>query len=326
MPNPAQPDLGYFAYRAVKRLPVSLAQSERVRSERGGMVRVRVGCQFDFESDAAVPTIILVQPRRDGQHTVVREIRTIAPDLPVREYHDLFGNTCWRLVMPAGQTSVRYDALVDVTREPDRVPATLPLAPVEGLPDETLVYTLPSRYAESDLLADEAWKLFGSVPATGERVLAICDWVHSNIGYQSGTSDPTVTALTTFQRGYGVCRDLALLSVAFCRAVNIPARYAFGYLPDIDVGPPDSPMDFHAWFNAFVGGEWYTFDARHNVPRIGRIQIAHGRDAVDVAMATTFGTSVLNRFEVWSDEVSDDLTELMPPVESVNRPQDLLAS
>jgi transglutaminase-like putative cysteine protease len=286
------------------------------------MVRVRVGCQFDFDSDGTVPTVILVQPRPDGAHRVVREVRMIAPDVPVREYHDLFGNVCWRLVMPAGPTTVRYDALVDVSGEPDPVPAALPLALAQDLPDDTLIYTLPSRYAESDLLADQAWSLFGSTPPTGERVLAICDWVHNNIRYATGTSDPTVTALTTFQRGYGVCRDLALLTVAFCRALNIPARYAFGYLPDIGVVPPDSPMDFHAWFNAFIAGEWYTFDARHNVPRIGRVQIAHGRDAVDVAMATTFGTSRLNRFEVWSDEVPADTTELLLPMQR----QDRLAS
>jgi transglutaminase-like putative cysteine protease len=275
----------------------------RVRNDR---LRVQVGCQFDFTAECQVPMLMLVRPRTDGQHVVLHESRTLVPALPLREYRDHFGNECWRFEMPGGALSVRYDALVEVSAEPDPVPRDLPLLAVQDLPEESLLYTLPSRYIQSDLLVDAAWDLFGWTPPTGQRVLEICDWVHRNISYQGGSSDLTVTAFDTFNRRYGVCRDIALLTVAFCRAMNVPARYAFGYLPDIGVIPPDSPMDFHAWFNAYIDGRWYTFDARHNVPRIGRIEIGHGPDPVDVAMSTSFGSTQLTGFEVWSEEVADE--------------------
>jgi transglutaminase-like putative cysteine protease len=182
----------------------------------------------------------------------------------------------------------------------------LPLRPVQDLPDETLVYTLPTRFVESDLLMDAAWQLFGATPPTWARVQAICDWVHQNLTFQMGTSKPTTTAANVYETRIGVCRDFALLSVAFCRALNIPARYGFGYLPDMDVVPPDAPMDFHSWFEAYVGDRWYTFDARHNEPRVGRIFIGRGRDAVDVALSTSYGATRLNRMTVWSDEVTAD--------------------
>jgi transglutaminase-like putative cysteine protease len=162
--------------------------------------------------------------------------------------------------------------------------------------------------------------LFGWTPATGERVLEICVWVHRNVRYEGGSSDLTITAVDTFNRRFGVCRDIALLTVAFCRAMNIPARYAFGYLPDIGVIPPDAPMDFHAWFNAFIDGRWYTFDARHNVPRIGRIEIGHGPDPVDVAMSTSFGVTRLTGFEVWSEQVSSDRCAPLSLIETSARP------
>ena len=190
------------------------------------------------------------------------------------------------------------------------------LVAVEDLPDATLTYTLASRYIQSDLLVPTAWELFGGTPRNWQRVQAICDWVHTNINYETGSSSPTVTAMDVFDRRVGVCRDFALLATALCRAVNIPARYTFGYLPDIAVEPPDVPMDFHAWFEAFLGDRWYTFDARHNEPRIGRVVIGRGRDAVDVAMTTQYGFSRLNSMTVWADDVSaaqprdDDADEL----------------
>jgi transglutaminase-like putative cysteine protease len=270
-------------------------------------VHIRVGCQFDFESDVRVPMLMLVRPRPDAGTTVLEESRALDPLVALQEYRDGFGNSCWRFVAPGGPLRIRYDALVAVSPKPDPVPRSLPLLPVERLPAETLHYLLPTRFIQCDLLLDAAWNLFGWTPPTGERVLAICDWVHQHIPYEPAGSDPTITAFDTLQRRHGVCRDIALLSVAFCRALNIPARYAFGYLPDVGVIPPDAPMDFHAWFNAFIDGRWYTFDARHNVPRIGRIEVAHGRDAVDVAMSTSFGDARLKRFEVWSDQAPDTL-------------------
>jgi transglutaminase-like putative cysteine protease len=268
--------------------------------------RVRVGCEFEYESDLPVPMVMLLRVRPDDGHVIVYESRWTRPELPLHDYVDGFGNTCWRLTAPGGPLTIRYDAVVDIEGLPDPVLPDLPLRPVQDLPDETLVYTLPSRFVESDLLMDTAWQLFGATPPTWTRVQAICDWVHQNITFQMGMSTPTTTAANVYEKRIGVCRDFALLSVAFCRALNIPARYGFGYLPDMDVVPPDAPMDFHSWFEAYVGDRWYTFDARHNEPRVGRIFIGRGRDAVDVALSTSYGATRLNRMTVWSDEVTAD--------------------
>ncbi|MBV9579322.1 MAG: transglutaminase family protein [Chloroflexi bacterium] len=266
-------------------------------------MRVRVGCEFDFVSEAPVPMLMLVRPRPTAEHQIEYESRWTDPELPVREYLDSFGNTCWRFTSPGGPFQIRYDALVGMSDAPDVVAADAPLIGVDHLPDSALVYTLASRYIESDLLVPISWQLFGETPPTWARIQAICDWVHTNVEYTAGSSDPTVTAMDIFKRRVGVCRDFALLAIGLCRAVNIPARYAFGYLPDIGVEPPDVPMDFHAWFEAYVGDRWYAFDARHNAPRIGRVLVGHGRDAVDVAMVTQYGAMQLNTMSVWAEEV-----------------------
>jgi transglutaminase-like putative cysteine protease len=270
------------------------------------MNRVRVGCEFEYATAGPVPMVMLVQVRPDDPHTIVYESRWTSPDLPLHQYVDSFGNVCWRLVAPGGPITIRYDAVVDVAGEADPVLTDLPLRPVQDLPDDTLVYTLPSRYIESDLLMGAAWELFGQTPPTWARVQAICDWVHNELTFQMGSSTPTTTAAHVYESRTGVCRDFALLAVAFCRALNIPARYGFGYLPDIGVVPPDVPMDFHSWVEAFVGDRWYTFDARHNEPRIGRIFIGRGRDAADVALTTSWGAATLNKMTVWADEVAAD--------------------
>jgi transglutaminase-like putative cysteine protease len=268
-------------------------------------MRLRVGCEFEYDSDGPVPMLMLVRAQPDGEHETLYESRWTDPEIPVHEYVDAYDNHCWRFVAPAGRLRIRYDALVLIQGEPDPVVPDAPLVPVENLPDETLVFTLPSRYIQSDLLIPTAWQLFGSTLPTWQRVQAVCDWVHANIRYETGSSDPTITAMDVFERRVGVCRDFALLATAFCRALNIPARYTFGYFPDIDVEPPDVPMDFHAWFEAYVGDRWYPFDARHNVPRIGRVVIGRGRDAVDVALTTQYGASRLHAMTVWADEVAD---------------------
>lgn len=270
----------------------------------GEMIRVRVGCEFDFESDAPVPMVMLVRVRPDGEFRVVYESTWVEPEVPLHEYADSFGNYCWRLLAPPGPIRIRYDALVEVTSKPDLVLPDLALTPVEDLPDDVVVFTLPSRLVESDLLLDAAWQLFGNTPPTWARVQAVCDWVHANIAYVPGSSGPATTAVHVFHARVGVCRDIALLSVALCRALNIPAQYTFGYMPDIAVEPPDVAMDVHAWFKAFIGGRWFTFDARHNVPRIGRIVIGQGRDAVDVALTTSYGPQRLTQMTVWSNEES----------------------
>ena len=249
--------------------------------------------------------LMLVRAQPDGEHETLYESRWTDPQVALHEYVDHYANHCWRFVAPIGRFRVRYDALVSISGEPDPVVPDAALVPVENLPDPTLVFTLPSRYIQSDLLVATAWDLFGSTPQSWQRVQAVCDWVHRNIQYETGSSNPTITAADVFERRIGVCRDFALLATAFCRALNIPARYTFGYLPDIAVEPPDVPMDFHAWFEAYLGDRWYPFDARHNTPRIGRVVIGRGRDAVDVAMATQFGASRLNNMIVWADEVAE---------------------
>lgn len=269
-------------------------------------VRLRVGCEFRLESEGLVPIVMLVRARPNGEHRTVYESHWAKPDVPMREYVDGFGNFCWRLTAPGRPFTVRYDAIVETDREPDPVHPGAALTPVQDLPDESLVFTLPSRFVQSDLLLNEAWSLFGQTAPTWERVQAVCDWVHGNVLYEGGSSGPTTTALDVFQSRKGVCRDYALLSVAFCRALNIPARYTFGYLPDIAVEPPDVPMDFHAWFEAYLGGRWYTFDARHNQPRIGRVIVGYGRDVADVALSTSYGALQLTNFTVWSDEIHPD--------------------
>ncbi len=271
-------------------------------------MRIRVGCEFRYEATWPTPTVIQVQPRPDGQHKLVQEQWGTTPDIESHLYHDSFGNPCRRLVMPVGEQVWRYDAIAEVPGELEPyVPDAIQL-PVEALPDETLVYTLPSRFCLSDVLSDQAWSLFGSTEPGWARVQAICDWVHNNIRFQYGTSNPTTTAADVCAQGVGVCRDFAHLAISFCRAMNIPARYAFGYLPDIGVPAPDAPMDFCAWFEAYLGGTWYTFDARNNQRRIGRVLIGRGRDALDVAMVTSYGSPRLQSMIVWADEVPNETT------------------
>ncbi|GAC1325998.1 MAG: transglutaminase family protein [Chloroflexota bacterium] len=266
-------------------------------------MRIRVGCEFDYDSEGNVPMLMLVRVRPQGDHQVLYESRYTQPEIALTEYIDSFGNACWRFTAPNGPLRVRYDAVVSLPGEPDLVKPDALLVPVEDLPDVTLQFTLASRYIQSDLLITRAWELFGSTRPGWERVQAVCDWVYDNIRYEAGSSNPNITALDVLERGIGVCRDFALLATGFCRALNIPARYTFGYLPDIAVEPPDVPMDFHAWFEAFLGNRWYAFDARHNTPRIGRIVVGRGRDAVDVALTTQFGSSQLVNMTVWADQV-----------------------
>jgi len=269
-------------------------------------IRLRLGCEFRYASEFAVPMVMLMRPMPRPDVLTVYESRWLEPDVPLHEYVDGFGNVCWRFTTPPGSLTVRYDAVVEVERSPDPVSRDAAQVPVEDLPDDTLVFTLPSRFIESDLLLDTAWELFGQTPPTWDRVQAICDWVHENLRYEMGSTGPTTSAMDVYQSRVGVCRDFALLPVAFCRALNIPARYAFGYLPDIDVEPPDVAMDFHAWFEAFLGGRWYAFDARHNQPRVGRVVIGRGRDVADVALSTSYGVTRLDSMTVWAEESSDD--------------------
>jgi transglutaminase-like putative cysteine protease len=234
---------------------------------------------------------------------MLHEVWELTPPLALHRYADFYHNTCQRMVIPPGNQVLRYDALVEVSGQVDEVAPNAVQHPVEELPDDVLLYTLPSRFCLSDVLADMAWQLFGSLEPGWARVQAICDWVYSNIRFQYGTSNSLTTAADVCKQGVGVCRDFAHLAVTFCRALNIPTRYVFGYLPDIGVPPPDAPMDFCAWMEVYLAGRWWTFDPRNNQPRVGRVLIGRGRDALDVAMITTYGSPRLAQMTVWADEV-----------------------
>jgi transglutaminase-like putative cysteine protease len=223
--------------------------------------------------------------------------------VPVVTYHDLFGNWCSRVVAPQGRFTLSTDALVQDTGLTDTVVPWAQQTLVQDLPESTLIFLLGSRYCETDQLSATAWQLFGSGPTGWSRVQAICDFVHQHIQFGYHHARRTRTAWEAFSERRGVCRDYAHLAIAFCRCMNIPARYCTGYLGDIRIPPIPGPMDFAGWFEAFLDGQWYTFDARNNTPRIGRVLMARGRDACDVALASTFGPNTLQRFTVWSDEV-----------------------
>jgi transglutaminase-like putative cysteine protease len=265
-------------------------------------MEIRVGCDFHYETPVPTPAVMQVEPREDGAHRVISASWEAEPSLSMHTFRDLYGNTCRRLTMPGGALTVRFDAVVEVPDELDEYDPDAVITPVEDLPGETLLFTLPSRYCLSDELSDTAWDLFGNTWPGWERVQAICDWVHQNVRFQYGTSTPRTTAVDVYEKRVGVCRDFAHLALTFCRAMNIPARYTFGYLPDIGVPPPDEPMDFCAWFEAYLGGRWLTFDPRNNTRRVGRVVIGRGRDALDVAMVTTYGSHTLQSMVVWADE------------------------
>lgn len=240
-----------------------------------------------------------------------REKDLLSPDRvsfnrPVKltDYRDLFGNRCLRIVAEPGPLEISNDFVISDTGLHDEIAPDAPQHPIEDLPPETLVYLLGSRYCETDKLSNEAWSLFGAVPKGWPLVQAIVDYAHERITFGYGYASSTKTALEAHGERQGVCRDFAHLAVTLCRCMNIPARYATGYLGDIGVPPVDDPMDFSAWFEVYLGGRWYTFDARHNVPRIGRVLMARGRDATDVALVTTFGDCRLVGFRVTTDEVA----------------------
>jgi transglutaminase-like putative cysteine protease len=269
-------------------------------------MRIRVGCEFDYESPGITPTIWQVRPRADREQRLVSESWGTSPSLPWTSYHDAYGNVCNRLTLPPGRTLLRYDAQVEVPGVFDDADKEARQVPVESLPDEAMVFLLASRFCLSDVLRAPAWDLFGGTEPGWARVAAVCDWVHENVGFQVGSSNQLTTALDVWERRTGVCRDFAHLGLTLCRSLNIPARYVFGYLPDVGVPPPYEPMDFCAWFEAYLEDRWWTFDPRNNVPRMGRVVIGRGRDALDVAMVTAYGAPILQTMTVWADETADE--------------------
>lgn len=267
-------------------------------------MQIRIGCAFHYELPAITPMVFIVRPGYYDQHHLLNEIYQVTPKVPIEDYLDHFGNRVWRLLAPIGSLHLEYDALVEVPATPDLVLTHLPQTPIEQVPYDVLPYTLPSRYCESDLFTNDAWQLFGNVMPGWPRVQAICDWIHREIVYGAGSTSST-SAYQAYQARRGVCRDIAHIAISLCRALNIPARYVCGYLPDVGVPPDPTPMDFHAWFEVYLGGAWFTFDARHNIPRIGRVVIARGRDAVDVALTTIYGMTELVSLRVWADAVNE---------------------
>jgi transglutaminase-like putative cysteine protease len=275
-------------------------------------VLLRVGCQFEYAAPASVPSLWQVRPRPEGPHRVISESWEVPA--PSRSYRDAFGNECDRLTIPPGRSIIRYDARVEVPPDCDAENTEAGAAAIEDLPDEAFVYMLPSRFCWPDVLHDAAWELFGAVPPGWARVQAACDWVHENVAYEVGASSAVTTAFDVWQSRVGVCRDFTQLGITLCRALNVPARYVAGYLPDIGVSAPDAPMDFASWFEAWLDDRWWTFDPRNNQPRSGRVVIARGRDALDAAMVTTWGTANLQLMTVWADEVANG-GEVVPPGE-----------
>ncbi|MDA9533588.1 transglutaminase-like domain-containing protein [Bradyrhizobium sp. CCBAU 25338] len=269
-------------------------------------MRIRAGYDIAFNCFQDVPMVLMltVHPSRQGDLLTDHAIR-VSPNVALRDYEDWFGNICTRLVAPVGQINIRNEFIIEDGGLPDEVVPHAEQIPLDRLPDEALVYLLGSRYCDTQRLTDLAWSTFGHISGGWRRVQAICDYVHGHIkfGYQFARSDRT--ASEGHQERIGVCRDFAHLAVTLCRCMNIPARYCTGYLGDIGVPPDPAPMDFSAWFEAYIGGRWYTFDARHNHPRIGRVVIARGRDAADVAISTAFGQAELVHFKVITNEVRD---------------------
>jgi transglutaminase-like putative cysteine protease len=264
-------------------------------------INLRVGCEFNYDVSGPTVATVQVRPRSDARHQLVTETWATQPPVPIDEYSDLYGNPIKRLVMPQGDLLLRYDAVVAVPDEPDPDPSGASQLPINDIPGEVLHFTLPSRYCLSDELMGMAWELFGQTAPGVARVQAICDWVHDNITFQYGASNPLTTAVDVLEQRKGVCRDLAHLAITFCRALNIPARYVFGYLPDLYVPVNPAPMDFAAWMEVYLSDRWWTFDPRNNERRVGRVLIGRGRDALDVAMLTTFGPAAFRSMTVWAD-------------------------
>lgn len=281
---------------------------------------IRTGFDLRFETDAPVPMLALLNVRPERQTDLrTPEVLVTEPEVPVRTYRDHFGNIASRFTAPAGGLWLRSDFIIEDSGKPDEVAPDAGKVPIEELPDKALLYLMSSRYCEVSKLGDEAWAVAAKHDTGWSKLQALVDLAHERIEFDYQKASSERTARSAFDDRCGVCRDFAHLAITLCRAVNIPARYCTGYLGDIGVDPIDAPMDFSAWFEAYLGGRWYTFDARHNRPRIARIVMARGRDATDTAITTSFGAARLSHFHVHTDEVRD--TDLSRPPEETALPQ-----
>lgn len=269
-------------------------------------MQIRIGHELVFEVPQPTTMLLMLYVRPEVALSLQQpEGIVVEPAIPVESFVDWFGNRAARVIVPAGTTRIRYDNVVTVGGAPEPVIEGLPLVPLAALPPEALRYLLASRYCEVDRMTAIAWDLFGKTPETWERVQTVMDWVHANVTFGYQYSRPTKTAFDVFTERQGVCRDFQHLAITILRALNIPARYATGYLGDIGVPPDPNPMDFSAWFEVYLGTGWHTLDARHNEPRIGRVLMGRGRDAVDVALTTSFGNTTLTKFTVWTQQLPE---------------------
>jgi transglutaminase-like putative cysteine protease len=278
-------------------------------------VKIEAGYDIAFQCAQEGPMLLMLSVHPERQQDVLTKHRmSFSPSVRARDYLDAFGNICTRLVAPTGLFQIRNRFIIADSGKPDELAPHAEQWDIDQLPDEALVYLLGSRYCDTQKLSDLAWAQFGNILGGWQRVQAICDYVHNRLefGYHHARGDRT--AAEGHEERRGVCRDFAHLAVTLCRCMNIPARYCTGYLGDIGVPRDPAPMDFSAWFEVFLGGRWYTFDARHNHPRIGRIVIGRGRDAADVAISTTFGAARLTHFSVVTEELGEEnaLANLVP--------------
>jgi transglutaminase-like putative cysteine protease len=276
-------------------------------------VKIRFGYELVFNCPQPTPMILMLHAHPSRIHELLRpdELR-LDPHVPSKIYHDGFGNTCTRIEAPAGRIRISTDALIHDSGLPEPVYPFAKEHAVSLLPEDTLLYLLGSRYCETEALMADAWRLFGRLQPGWSRVQAICDFAHRHLQFGYHFARPSKTAWQAYTEQQGVCRDFAHLAITLCRCLNIPARYCTGYLGDIGVPPADAPMDFAGWFEAYLGGSWHTFDPRNNQRRIGRILMARGRDAADVAISTTFGPNCRETFRVWTDEVADNRKSTQP--------------
>ena len=267
-------------------------------------MRIRVGYELAYRCTQPTPMILTLSIHHSRVSNLEKpdHIR-LDPYTTNAMYRDTFGNWCTRIVAPAGLLRLSTDTVVVDSGQPDAVAPTAMQQAVQALPEETLLFLLGSRYCETDLLSPIAWELFSGTPLGWARVQAICDYVHNHITFGYEYASATKTAFQVWNDRHGVCRDYAHLAIALCRCMNIPARYCTGYLGDIGVPRSSAPMDFSGWLEVYLDGGWYTFDPRNHIPRIGRILIARGRDAADVAISTSFGPNTLETFRVWTDEL-----------------------
>lgn len=270
-------------------------------------MRIRLGCRLSFHLPAPTPMILILNVHDSRASDLERpDVLATTPGVPVDSYRDVFGNSCSRLIAPSGSFTVSTNGVIRDSGLPDPVVLSAKQHRVDQLPSDALSYLLPSRYCESDVLTDLAWKLFDDTPQGWPRVQAVCDFVHDHVRFGYEHSRPTRTAVETLNDGIGVCRDYTHLAIALCRSLNIPARYCTGYVSDIGQPPPYPPMDFAAWMEVYLGHEWRVFDPRNNDTRYGRVLIARGRDAADVPLTHSFGRHELTGFEVWIDQVEEE--------------------